>query len=809
MNSSISLRRFQLPLLLLIALLLRLQGWYPFGVIDENNILTMVWGLHLDPLPPGMPPPLPGYPPLFIYLNFSLSLLYREVLVLLGVFASAGEYLASPLARHVTLKAGQLLVALLGTFHVAVVWKIGREAFDRRVAWLAGLLVAFHPHLIFNSHIFKSDVPLALFFALLLLYALRFLRNLGTKDFLAACFVVGLTTACKFNGAVEVLLIPFILWAARRKLAPGRWRRLLLLSPLFGLFGFLVGAPNWVIHPVKSFLFAFRYAFFIFREFTFYDPVSSTFGRYAVDLWQTLGPIFVLLFLLGVLFAFLRRKSEEMTIVLSLLLYFLVQGSSVFYGTRIILPLYGGVALIIAKAGFRDLYPFLKKPLLRRAFTITVFSAASLLSLGNIRDSVSLFNLWKTTTTREEALIYREEHIPSAFRFGRDKFTPKMKGDAGKKKDMLSISRRFFQGPKALPFLSTGLITDYILNHSKNEALKQELHSKLKKYRVFHHISKPSFSPWDGDILFWYRPHPRILAYAPGRKTFPLPRLFSSHQGTTLFFPLQPYEKDPGFFPLEGTFFGKWILSSRPMGAISVTLFCPRGEIEAKVKVNNRETLLRTSRGAAESVFPSPAPLAFQRSPLYRIEARLPKRHPAAFLLVQERPSVSSSGTPLLSSPLEGDPPAMFSSEAPPGWVIEFYRRTGIDLSLLSMTQEVILWENPERSLLPFESEWMVLSRGVYRWEMEAEPLSEEVPGSDPPPFKTVFFRGDRLETRTLVWEKIDSGRYAVLLENPEERIFLRVKTGDFRKRNLLLRLLRLRPDYLRSLRQGMIPRIP
>lgn len=808
MNSSISLRRLQLPLLLLIALLLRLQGWYPFNVSDEKTILNMVWGLHLNPFPPGMPPPLPGYPPLFIYLNFFLSLLYKELLVFLGVFASAGEYLASPLAQAFTYKTGQILVAFLGTFHVAVVWKIGLEFFDRRVAWLAGLLVAFHPHLIFNSHIFKSDVPLALFFALLLLYALRFLRNLGTKDFLAVCFVAGLTTACKFNGAVEVLLIPFILWAARRKLAPRRWWRLLLLSPLFGLFGFLVGAPNWVVHPVKSFLFAFRYAFFHFREFTFYDPVSSTYGRYAVDLWQTLGPIFVLLFLLGVLFAFLRRKSEEMTIVLSLLLYFLVQGSSVFYGTRIILPLYGGVALIIAKAAFWDLYPFFKKPLLRRAFAIMVFSAAALLSLGNIRDSVSLFNLWKSTSTWKEALIFRREHIPSAFSFGREMFTPGVAGDWGKW-DISDIPSRLFHGPNALPFLSTGLLTDYVLKHSRNDIMKENLRTRLQEYRVFHHISKPTFSPWDGDILLWYRPHPRILAYAPGKKTFPLPRLFSSHKLTTLFLPLQPYEKDPGFFPLEGAFFGKWILSSRLMGAISVTLFCPEGEIEAKVKVNSRETLLRASRGAAESVFPAPVPLAFEKSPLYRIEARLPEKHPPAFLLVQERPSVPSSGTPLLSSPLEGDPPAMFSSEAPPGWVREFYRRTGIDLSLLSMTQEVILWENPERSLLPFASEWTVLSRGVYRWEMEAEPLSEEVPGSEPPPFEIVFFRGDRLETRTLVWEKIDGGRYAVLLENPEEKIFLRAKTGDFRKRNLLLRLLRLRPDYLRSLRQGMIPRIP
>ena len=795
-------------MLLAVALLLRLQSWYHFLVVDEECILTMVWGLHLNPLPAGMPLPLPGYPPLFIYLNFLLSLLYREFLIFLGVFSSSAEFLASPAARNLTLKAGQILVAIIGTWHVAVVWMIGREAFDRRVAWLAGLLVAFHPHLIFNGHIFKSDVPLAFFFALLLLYALRFIGNLKTKDFLAVCFVAGLTTACKFNGAVEVLLIPFILWAVRKKLAHGRWWRLLLLSPLFGLFGFLVGAPNWVIHPVQSFIEAFRYAIYHFQEFTFYGPLSSTYGRYALDLWQTLGPIFMILFLLGVIFAFLRRKSGEIIIVLSLLFYFLVQGRSVFYGTRIILPLYGGVALIIAKTAFGDLLPLLKKSMARWVFLIAIFSAAVFLSLGNIRESVSLFNLWKTTTIWDEALIYRKEHIPSTFPFGRENFTPGFAGDWGTW-DLLDIPPGCFHGSNALPFLSSGLLADYVLNRSKNEPLKQVLHSRFKEYRFFHHISKPSFSPWDGDINFWYRPHPRILAIFPGKKIFPLPRIFSAHQRTTLFFPLQPYEKDPGFFALEGDFFGKWILSPRPLGAISVTLFCPEGEIEAKLNLNGREIILRASRGTAESVFPSPLPLAFQKSHVYRLEARLPKEHPQAFLLVQERLSVPASGTPIFSSLLEGDPPTLFSPEAPPGWVREFYRQTGIDLSLLSMTQEKVLWDNPERSLLPFTSEWTVFSRGVYRWEIETEPLSERVLGSEPPPFEIVCYHGDRLETRTLVWEKKSGGRYAVFLENPEERIFLKVKTGDFRKQNLLLRRLRLGPDYLRSLRQGIILRNP
>lgn len=807
MSLSNTLRRLSLPLLLLAALLIRLQSWHPFLVVDERRILTMVWGLHLNPLPPGMPSPLPGYPPLFIYLNFFLSLLYREVLLFLGLFASSGEFLASPSAQLFTLKAGQLLVALLGTLHVAVVWKIGQEFFDRRVAWLAALLIAFHPHLVFNGHIFKSDVPLALLFSLLLLFSLRFLRTLRTEDFLAASFLAGLTAACKYNGAVEALLLPFLLWMSRKELAPGRWRRLLLLSPLFGLLGFLACAPNWVLHPLECFRAAYRYALFHFQEFTVYDRVSSTYGRYVVDLWQTLTPFFLLLFSLGLLFTLLRRKREETTIVFSFLIYFLVQGRSVFYASRIILPIYGAVALITAKAAFRDLFPLLKSPSRQRAFSIVVFSAALFLSLGNVRDSLSLFHLWKTTPTLEEAQTFRRDHIPSTFSFGRERHTPIKNGDRGTG-GLFALPKYLFHGPKSLPFLSTGILADR-LTGSHNEILKGELRSRLREYRPFHRISKPCFSPWDGDILFWYRPHPKILASPPGRESLSLPRLFRPHGGTTLFYPLQLYEKDPGFFSLEGAFFGKWILSSRPLKTLSVTLFCPEGETTVHVKVNRQETILRAARGVAETLFPSPIPLPLQRSPLYRIEVRLPENHPSAFLLVRELPSRPSSGTFSLSRPLAGDPPPLFSSEPPPKWVVEFYRRTGIDLSLLSLTQEVTLRENRERSLLPFQSEWTVLSRGVYRWEMETQPILREGPQNSPPPLELLLFRQGQIDTRAMTWERGKGGLYTVILENPEERLFIRVNTGDLQGQNLLLRRLCLRPDYLLSLLRGMLPRVP
>lgn len=805
MKISGSLRRLPFLLLMAVALLLRLQNWHPFLVVDEDTILTMVWGLHLDPLPAGMPLPLPGYPPFFIYLNYLLSLLYREALIFLGVFSSAAEFFASPVARNFTLKAGQFLVAVMGTCHVAVIWTIGKEFFDRRVAWLAALLLAFHPHLVLNGHIFKSDVPLALLFSLLLLFSLRFLKTLSHKEFFAASFLAGMATACKYNGAVEALILPFLLWVCRKDLAQGRWRRLLLLSPLFGLLGFLVFAPNWAAHPLASLKAAYRYAVFHFQEFTFYDQVSSTYGRYVTDLWQTIGPLFLFFFLAGLVFVVLERKKEEVVIAFSIFLYFVVQGRSVFFGSRIILPILGAVALLAATGAFRHLAALFKSPAWRRTFTLVIFFATVVFALSNTKNSLSLFNLWKSASTLEEAASFRNEHIPARFPFGRENFTPVRAGDRGYW-DILGIpDDNLFQGPKALPFLTTGILTDHLLNGSANRDLKERLNFRLREYRVFHRISKPRFGPWDGDVLFWYRPHPRLRAIHHGHETVFLPRLFRSNGISTLFYPLQPYEKDPGFFQLFEPFFAKWILSSQPLTGVSTVLFCPSGKVTARVKVNGHETVLNVANGTAQSDFPLPVPLARQRTPLYRIEVILPETHPAVFLLLRTKPATSAKETLGLTNSLENDPPAAFSGATPPGWVREFYRKTGVDLSLLTLTQGNTIWENRQRSLLPFSSEWMALARGVYRWEIEVEKLLTASVAGDPPPLAINVFSKDRFTTEALAWEKITDGRYVVFFEILEENTFLKADSGDFRKKGLLLLSLSIRPDYFRSIRQGLV----
>lgn len=788
-----------LPLLLLAALLLRLQSWYPFLVADEETILTMVWGLHLDPLPPGMPPPLPGYPPLFIYLNYLLSLLYREAGLFLGLFPSRTAFFFSPLAKTFTLKAGEVLVALLGTLQVAVVWKSGKEFFNREVAWFAAILMALHPHLVLNGHIFKSDVLLALLFSLLLYFSLSFLETLQTKAFLIACILSGITVACKYNGAVEALLIPLLLLMARRRLPSGQALRLLFLAPLFGLLGFLAGAPNWIAHPVASFQAAWKYALFHFQEFSFYDKPSTTYFRYIVDLWETLGPLFVALFAAGVLFTLLGRKKKEMVVLASLLLYFLVQGRSVFYGNRIILPLYGAVALIIAKGAFLDILPLIRRVFWRRAFSLLIFGSLLLFSLKAVTTSLPLFHLWQTTTTLDEALAFRRVHIPPSFPLGRENFTPGERGDLGTW-DIIALPHRLFHGSDALPFLSTGILADYLKNRSHNARLRGELLSRLQEYRPFHRVTKPSFSPWDGDILFWYRPHPKLLSHPPGREALPLPRLYHPSAGTTLFYPLQPYERDPGFFPLEGAFFGRWLQASVPLDGLEIILFCPEGETTVKLRLNGEDRSLSLRNGSGQALFPSPKPLPLRLSPVYRLEATLPERHPPVFLLLRPKGLEESRKPIKLSRPLLEDPPRLFSGDPPPPWAIELYRRSGIDLSLLSLTQEETLWENRAASLQPFLSGWSLLPGGTFRWEMETETILPNQPEAPPPPLELRVLREGRVSVVAIPWKRVEENRYSALFSNPEEYLLFRTFTGETRKSNLLLKRLTLRPDYRLSL---------
>ena len=575
-----------LALLLAVSFLLRVQGWGRFLVPDEDTIAEMTWSLHNDPLPIGMPP-LPGYPPFFMYLNFLLSLIYQKLLLFLGFIHFDSEFLLSDFGRLFTMKAGRLISAFFGTSLVYMTYRIGKDYYRESVGFLAALLVAANPFMILNSHIFKSDIPLSLLLAIGLFLLLKFLRTFEIRFIFWASFFEGLAMAAKYNGVIQVLAIGVALGLGWKGTPIAARKKAFFSVAAGGLLGFAAGAPNWLFHPVGSAQAAYRYAVSQYSGFAFYEKPLPSYLLYAKDFLESFGWIFLVFFALGIALALIRKNKYDLLILAYLAIYYLVQGKSNFYANRMLLPLLAAAAVLIAKTLLFDIPRLLAdRAKAGPPFYFLVWGWALLFSGGLMVQSLRAFHLLRTTSSLDAAFFYRIEHIPPGFRFGREMFTPKFAKDQGKW-DLTDVAFQRFRGKNSLQFLSTGLLSQYILTKTGNQRVKTRLTNRLKTFRPFHRIHKKPFSPWDDDVTFWYQLRPDLASIPTEKKAVDLPRLYiREEKNTTVFLPLQPYEKNPCHGTAGEGFFGKWLYSRVKIERLKFRFFGEKAPLEITVTVN-------------------------------------------------------------------------------------------------------------------------------------------------------------------------------------------------------------------------------
>lgn len=138
--------------------------------------------------------------------------------------------------------AGRLLSVALGSLLVVLVFALASRLFDRRTAWAAALITAFHPELVVWSHFLWSE---NLFSCLLVLACLAlFPRNPAARTRpLAGSLVLGIALLSK-----EFAVVMFAALASAHLLLPGEHRPrtvaacvLLFLLPI----STYVGAVSW------------------------------------------------------------------------------------------------------------------------------------------------------------------------------------------------------------------------------------------------------------------------------------------------------------------------------------------------------------------------------------------------------------------------------------------------------------------------------------------------------------------------------------------------------------------------------------
>jgi len=798
------LKRYTLFILGLfaLALLLRLQGWFQFTVPDEDVLNGMAWQLRQNPVPAGMPI-LPGYPPMFPYLNFLLTFFYQHLLLFFGIIDQPSQFLFSEWGWSFTMIAGRALVALLGALQVWVVWRIGHRFFSPAAGLGAAFLIAVNPNLVFNSHIFKSDIPLAFFLTVSLYFLLAFLENpLVLRNLFFFAFFLGLATAAKFNGAVEVCLIIPLFWMIRRQWSGWMWGKGFAVLLGGGLSGFLILAPNWALHPLVMVRETVSYLSQMY-SYVLYDRAPHSYLRYITDFIHSFGFFFMILFVLGMALAWFRKNRQAQLLIWFFSIYFLAQGKSSFFGNRMVLPLYTAMALIIAWVavdgwGFpRMRFPGWKKWTLGVSGAMLIWVGA-----GQFAENVKTFTLLKTTSQLEAALDYRRSHLAGPFNWARENFTPVMAGDAGIG-DLTALPLTRFRSSIPFDFLSTGLLSEDLLFTSKNVGLRKAVRERLHDYRMFHRIHKNRFSPWDSDILFWYRPHPDLRRAIPAPESAPFPPVFSRQrdEAGTVFLPIQPYEKNQCWTDLSNRYYGRWLASSRKIESVRFYAFSATDPWVLETRLSGHK---RTFRGTAGKVCDLGAvipgsPLAFHDDPLYSLEIR-PLGGNAEIQVVYfprfageqaPAPLPKISGSAEIFAPI----PPLFSSQSLPDWLRRFHRQTGIDLALLTRVNRQPLNENPDLSLDPLDSGFFPVSPGIFRLEVEWDPVAGPNP-SAVIPVRLQIAGLEQIEVRKIDWNpRQDKGIRLDIERSSAPVVFVRVQIVTSPSSGIITRIV-LVPDY-------------
>lgn len=789
--------------MLAAAFLLRIQQWSNFAVPDENTNVETILPMHENPFPESWQT-YPGYPPFFFYLNLVLSWIFQKLLLFLGVIRFRSEFIQS--GQELTLKMGRFLSALWGTVLVYMVFRIGRDFFNRRTAWAAGLLTAANPFMVLNSHIFKPDILLALLMLVSLFFALNFLESRKRSHFFWTSFFLGLAIATKYNSAVELLLPVALLLFSRKKLGWKTIWKQILPAGLGGLAaGIAVGAPNWIVHPVSGIRDAVSFILYYFDKTTFYDPGTPAYFRFAADCIRSFGwPLFAV-FVLGLIYSLARRRKPDLLIIVYMAVYYLILGRSNFYSNRFALPLLGVMAVMIAKTLFLDLDLLLGRfPRFRRGVAFSGFTVVLLFSFAAAGGNLKTFHLLSTAGPWDQAENYRKGHIPDIFPVASESFTPHRLTDRGNW-DLTRMPLDRFQGEKAVDFLITGLLSDFILNSAQNQKIKTELIRRLAGYHPFFKASKTRFSPWDGDITFWYRAPGEFRKITPPRTDMPLPRSFlpQANPQSTLRLPLQPYEKNPCFGKTENGLFCQTLYSTRPIEKIKFIFLSPGSSSDLVLLLNGRRLEIKKGESGGirllEASGLEPRKLYFDF--VYRLELIESSKEAPCFFVFSPVFDSSPPVQPRISDfrwTAAGGIPELFSNAPMPPWVSFFFRQTGIDLSLLTFVNRMELLRNDAGATADARTDWFPLEKGRYTLLLTLEPIVPGEPAGDGCrlKWKSVPATGGESEAARDVPPLGKENRMAIPMTVNDPLAFFRISVERLRENNLLLRSMIIQPDY-------------
>jgi|GEM_PF-3512656 4-amino-4-deoxy-L-arabinose transferase-like glycosyltransferase len=252
--------RHTFPCALLLALLLAAAGIRAYGLDHDLPYLEEIDEVHifrhaLLMFTNGAPDPgWYNYPTLSLYFQSSIYAMHYAYGIATGLYRVGSLPRALDWNLGFIYEPGYFLwgrsgIVLFAVATIALLFVVARRvSADRRLAWLAALLLAFStPHIIYARYL-RTDIPLTFFVLLAFLMELQVAQRGARRDYVLAGLATGLTIATKYNGFVIGLpLVLAHLYNVRAKRARGL-NQGALLGVMAVPLGFVMGAPFAALH---------------------------------------------------------------------------------------------------------------------------------------------------------------------------------------------------------------------------------------------------------------------------------------------------------------------------------------------------------------------------------------------------------------------------------------------------------------------------------------------------------------------------------------------------------------------------------
>jgi 4-amino-4-deoxy-L-arabinose transferase-like glycosyltransferase len=284
--------------------------------------------------------------------------IYFGVGYVIGLWRTTTDFAATIIGNLQPLfLIGRYTTATMGTLSVVLLYWIGCRLYNPRVALVASALFAVCTMHVWTSHLVNTDIPLTFFFLLSLAFVVRFYFSGSRKDYCIAAVFAAVTVNVKIIG-VGILVI-YGLAHLQRNLRAGRtWIQAMLDKQLVyagmcfvgGLLvsnpAILVGFKQWLMY------FVWQYGIYtnVYEEVP-YAMQDNGFYTYAVLLFKEFGPLLMLLTVIALILAVVRRTPWDIIFLGFLtIMYGILGGTTFLVQNRYLMTLVPVLFLIVGVA---------------------------------------------------------------------------------------------------------------------------------------------------------------------------------------------------------------------------------------------------------------------------------------------------------------------------------------------------------------------------------------------------------------------------------------------------------------------------